>query len=100
MRPTTRSSGSATSCGKASVQISGFRPAAGLGMTRQISIRLLGAAHESGELGIETRSVLEERRMTDALIDREFGAGDHFRRVFGGDEVRVLVVGPMGHQHR
>ena len=60
-------------------------------------IPLLSAAHESGELGVETRRVLEERRMTDALIDRELGARDHFRRVLGSDEVRVLVLGPVGH---
>ena len=63
----------------------------------KMSIPLLSAAHESGELGVETRRVLEERRMTDALIDRELGARDHFRRVLGSDEVRVLVLGPVGH---
>ena len=41
-------------------------------------IPLLSAAHESGELGVETRRVLEERRMTDALIDRELGARRRF----------------------
>jgi len=63
----------------------------------KMSIPLLSAAHESGEFGVETRRVLEERRMTDALIDRELGARDHFRRVLGSDEVRVLVLGPVGH---
>lgn len=63
----------------------------------KMSIPLLSAAHESGEFGVETWRVLEERRMTDALIDRELGARDHFRRVLGSDEVRVLVLGPVGH---
>ena len=48
-------------------------------------IPFLGAAHEGRKLGVEARGGLEERRMADALVDRELGAGDHLRRVFGGD---------------
>jgi hypothetical protein len=53
-------------------------------------IHLLGAAHEGGKFGVEARRVFEEGRMADPLIDRELGAGDHLRGVFGGDQVRVL----------
>src|SRR5262245_8035244 len=53
---------------------------------------LLSAAHEGGELGIEADGILEERRVADALIDRELGARDHLGGVFGGDQVRVLVL--------
>src|SRR5690348_16615474 len=45
-------------------------------------IPFLGAAHEGRKLGIEARGSLEERRVADALVDRELGAGDHLRRVF------------------
>src|SRR5436190_13359151 len=55
-------------------------------------IPFLGAAHEGRKLGVEARGSLEERRVADALVDRELGAGDHFRRVLGGDQVRVLIL--------
>src|SRR5580704_1853326 len=55
-------------------------------------IHLLGAAHEGGKFGVEARRVFEEGRVADPLIDRELGAGDHLRGVFGGDQVRVLVL--------
>src|SRR5215470_5515225 len=61
---------------------------------------LLSAAHEGGELGIEADDILEERRVADALIDRELGARDHLGGVFGGDQVRVLVLRAVRHQHR
>src|SRR5215831_20571654 len=63
-------------------------------------IPFLGAAHEGGKFGVEARGSLEERRVADALVDRKLGAGDHLRRVFGGDQVRVLVLRPVRHQHR
>src|SRR5689334_1747121 len=58
-------------------------PARVPGMIPEILNCLLGTAHEVGELGIEACCGLEERRVTGALIDRELGAGDHSRRVFG-----------------
>jgi hypothetical protein len=48
-------------------------------------IPFLGAAHEGRKLGVKARGCLEKRRVADALVDRELGAGDHLRRVFGGD---------------
>ena len=51
-------------------------------------IPFLGAAHEGRKLGVEARGGLEERRVADALVDRKLGAGDHLRRVFGGDQVK------------
>ena len=41
------------------------------------SIPFLGAAHEGRKLGVEARGSLEERRVTDAPVDRKLGAGDH-----------------------
>jgi hypothetical protein len=58
---------------------------------------LLRAAHEGRKLRVEARGGFEERRVADALIDRELGAGDHLRRVFGGDQIRVLVLRPVRH---
>src|SRR5262249_52088006 len=55
-------------------------------------IPFLGAAQEGSKLGVEARGSFEERRVADALVDRELGAGDHLRRVFGGDQVRVLIL--------
>src|SRR5215831_4282451 len=61
---------------------------------------LLRAAHEGGELAVEARRVLEERRMADALVDRQLRALDHLGGVLGGDQVGVLVLRPVRHQHR
>jgi len=40
----------------------------------------MGAAHEGGKLGVEARCGLEERRVADALVDRELGAGGSWVR--------------------
>src|SRR5262249_19943550 len=55
-------------------------------------IPFLGTAHEGGKFAIEARGRLEERRVANAMVDRKLGAGDHLRRVFSGDQVRVLVL--------
>src|SRR6516225_1008228 len=38
-------------------------------------------------------------RVADALVNRELGPGEHLCRVFGCDEVRVLVLRAVRHQH-
>src|SRR6516162_10831188 len=63
-------------------------------------IPFLGAAHEGGKFGVEAWGGLEERRVADALVDRKLGARNHLRCVFGGDQVRVLVLRPVCNQHR
>ena len=37
-----------------------------------------GAAHEGGKLSIKADGILEERRVADALIDRELGARNRY----------------------
>src|SRR5262245_57097857 len=46
-----------------------------------LSIRLVRAPHECGELRIEARGVLVERRVADPLVDRELGARNRLGRV-------------------
>src|SRR6516225_8601008 len=50
-----------------------------------------------GKFGVEAWGGLEERRVADALVNRKPGARNHLRCVFGGDQVRVLVLRPVRH---
>ena len=58
------------------------------------SIPFLGAAHEGRKLGVEARGGLKERRVADALVNRQFRTGNHLCRVLGGNQVRVLAPAP------
>src|SRR5581483_10501762 len=48
-------------------------------------------AHEGRELAVETRRVLVERRMADALVDRELCARNRLRGVLRGADLGVAI---------
>ena len=53
--------------------------------SKRASIGLVGCPHEGSELGIEARRILPERSMTDAVVQREPGAGNFCSRILRSD---------------
>jgi hypothetical protein len=66
---------------------------------KQRYLKSISATHEGGKLAVEARRILKERRVADAVVDQELGPGNHLCRVFGSDEVRVLVPRAVRHQY-